>query len=156
MAFTTSKLFRFSAAHALDHLGEGRRCAQMHGHNYTVEVIFEASMLSPDSFVRDPIDYRIIEQFIRRTLDRKDLNEVFAAEFEEDLKGHLARRSVRDVHEWIMPSDADLEVALRTTTENIARALFLRLKSDFRQIVAVKVHDNYDTWAEYREDHDDR
>lgn len=158
--FTICKRFNFSAGHALDHLSEGRQCARPHGHNYTVEVIMQARMLSSDSFVRDPIDYRRIELFIRRSLDRRDLNQVFAAEFEDDMKAHLtARARVPVIGSAITPDvfdtpplPDDLEQALRTTTENIARAIFLRLRADFPEIVAVRVGDTPDTWAEYRED----
>lgn len=145
--FRTSKTFKFSAAHALDHLDYGRQCANLHGHNYTVEVIMQARTLSSDAFVRDPIDYRRIELFIRRTFDRKNLNETFAAEFEQDLKSHLSIPTRN--REWLPPGDDELEQALRTTTENIARAIYLRLKSDFPEIIAVRVGDTPETWAFY-------
>ena len=153
--FTISKQFRFSAAHALDHLEPGRQCANQHGHNYTVEVIMMSSTLSSDSFVRDPIDYRRIELFIRRTFDRKNLNDVLGAEFEDDILNALSIEHMADDLAWEGSSrehDA-VEQALRTTTENIAHLIFLRLRSDFPEIVAVKVADNFDSWAEYREDH---
>lgn len=148
--FRTSKTFRFSAAHALDHLESGRQCARPHGHNYTVEVIMQARTLSSDSFVRDPIEYRRIEKFIRNTFDRRDLNAVFAAEFEQDIRalylpGELAQFGSET-------SDFLIETALRTTTENIARAIFLRLHADFPEITAVRVGDTPDTWAEYTPD----
>jgi 6-pyruvoyl-tetrahydropterin synthase len=119
----------------------------MHGHNYTVEVIFEASALTPDSFVRDPIDYRRIELFIRRTFDRKNLNEIFAAEFEQDATSRICIAGQPRSE----ATQAAVDEALRTPSENIARCIFWRLSSDFPELVAVKVADNFDSWAEYRE-----
>jgi 6-pyruvoyltetrahydropterin/6-carboxytetrahydropterin synthase len=139
--FTTSKRFNFSAAHALDHLESGRQCAKPHGHNYTVEVIMQARVLSSESFVRDPIDY---------------------PEFEDDLAKHFQAHRTPVIGSRITPDvfavvDGDqiralVDEALRTTTENIARAIYLRLKSDFSELVAVKVFDTPDTWAVYQPD----
>lgn len=129
----------------------------MHGHNYTVDVVFESSTLTPDSFVRDPADYRRIELFIRRTFDRQNLNEIFAAEFEGDLRAALCNcfkgdfTDITEHYEKCPSLQESTDEALRTTTENIARAIYLRLKSDFPQIIAVKVGDTPETWASYQE-----
>lgn len=147
--FRTSKTFKFSAAHALDHLDAGRQCANLHGHNYTVEVVMQASALSSDSFVRDPIDYRRIELFIRRTFDRKNLNEVFAAEFENDILSLSARELGIKQPYTVDEHEIAVRECLRTTTENIARAIFLRLRSDFPEVIAIRVGDTPETWAMY-------
>lgn len=150
--FTTSRTFRFSAAHALDHLEEGRQCAHLHGHNYTVEVILQVRTLSSDSFVRDPIEVDRIGRFIRRALDRTNLNEVFAAEFENDVREQYLPHEIAS---WNQSLSANAEVeqkvtdALRTTTENIARCIFWRLRKDFPELWAVKVWDQCDSWAMY-------
>lgn len=150
--FRISKTFSFSAAHALDHLEAGRQCANRHGHNYTVEVIMQASTLSSDSFVRDPIDWRRIAKFIRASLDRRDLNETFAAEFESTLSDYFKTTVPLHAHLDSERLELWLDDALRTTTENIARALFLRLRVDFPKIIAVRVGDTPETWAEYSND----
>jgi 6-pyruvoyltetrahydropterin/6-carboxytetrahydropterin synthase len=123
----------------------------LHGHNYTVEVILSSGVLDPDSFVKDFGALKPIKQFIDEKLDHRHLNDVMV-EFEDSLISHLSVRKSRNSNEWLAPSDEAVGEALRTTSENLARALYLRFKPDLRELRAVRVSETPKTWAEYREE----
>jgi len=74
--YRISKQFHFSAAHALTQLADDHPCKRSHGHNYTVDVIFEAESLDERAFVVDFLDLAPIKRFIDEELDHRDLNEV--------------------------------------------------------------------------------
>lgn len=150
-SFTIMKRFDFCASHQLDHLPEGHQCARLHGHNYTVEVILSSRTLDPDSFVKDFGLLKPIEQFIKENLDHRHLNDVMG-EFEESLIAHLSVLAAHSRHEWLKPSDEEVEIALRTTSENLARALYLRFKPDLRELHAIRISETPKTGAVYQED----
>jgi 6-pyruvoyltetrahydropterin/6-carboxytetrahydropterin synthase len=74
--FTIEKTFFFEAAHRLDGLPEGHKCARLHGHSYRVKVRLEKSVLDEHGFVRDYGDLDIVNAWIQGTLDHQDLNQV--------------------------------------------------------------------------------
>lgn len=76
--FTISKRFDFSAAHHLNGLPSDHPCLRAHGHNYSVTMVLESTLLDPVGFV---MDYRALDSFKRwidEGVDHRDLNEVFA------------------------------------------------------------------------------
>lgn len=73
---TISKEFHFSASHQLFGLSEDHTCGRMHGHNYTLRV-FLRGKLNKDGFVQDYNDLKLISDWVDRTLDHRNLNEVF-------------------------------------------------------------------------------
>lgn len=90
---TIGKTFTFEAGQRLPSLDEGQTCSRQHGHSYTVELILHADTLVPPGFVTDFGDLEPFAQYIKDTLDHRNLNEVEELDFEptsENLAQHLA------------------------------------------------------------------
>jgi len=111
----------FSAAHALR--GYAGNCANLHGHNWTVELVVRAERLAPTGLA---VDFRDMKSVLRETLnglDHTNLNEV--PPFDE-----------------ISPS-----------SENIARWLFERLSPAIEQfggrLARVRVAESDDCSVSY-------
>jgi 6-pyruvoyltetrahydropterin/6-carboxytetrahydropterin synthase len=129
--YRIAKRFTFSAAHSLPALPPEHKCHRPHGHNYVVELILEAASLS---YVNGMVfDYGALDpfkQWIDVTLDHRDLNPW--------MEGRCTPLS----HEG----------ERQTTAENMARELF-NVAVDLLQIdaflVAVRVKETDNTWAEY-------
>jgi 6-pyruvoyltetrahydropterin/6-carboxytetrahydropterin synthase len=76
-----ARIFQFDAAHRLP--GHAGKCAGIHGHTYTLEVVAEGSLQekaghSSDGMVVDffTLDH-LVEDLILEKVDHKYLNEVF-------------------------------------------------------------------------------
>lgn len=79
-----AKRFTFDAAHRLDRLPPDHKCHRMHGHTYSVELVFDGlidgSSGQPVGFV---LDYAVIDDLWRPLhdqLDHRVLNEVSGLE----------------------------------------------------------------------------
>ena len=78
--------FVFDAAHHLDGLPVGHRCARMHGHTYAVDVVFDDSS-DADGGGRG-LD--VFSDYVRDELDYRDLSELFTFQVTSELlAGHL-------------------------------------------------------------------
>lgn len=78
--FAIRKSFEFSAAHQLYELPPDHPCSRLHGHNYTVELIFESDSVDTRGFVKD---YRALDPFKRwldANVDHRFLNEIMTAQ----------------------------------------------------------------------------
>lgn len=76
MTFTIARRFSFAAAHHLDGLPAGHKCARVHGHTYTVEVRLTASETDEAGFVTDFSHLDALKGYLDAELDHRDLNEV--------------------------------------------------------------------------------
>ncbi|MGH3923824.1 MAG: 6-carboxytetrahydropterin synthase QueD [Pseudonocardiaceae bacterium] len=75
--YRIGKRFRFEAAHHLPELPEGHKCAQLHGHSYTVEVsVATNSDLTPPGFVVDFAELAALGTYLSERFDHRVLNEV--------------------------------------------------------------------------------
>jgi 6-pyruvoyltetrahydropterin/6-carboxytetrahydropterin synthase len=74
--YTIAKRFEFSASHQLDHLGTEHKCARIHGHNYTVELILSAETLDESDFIVDYGDLAPFRDYLREKIDHRHLNDV--------------------------------------------------------------------------------
>lgn len=127
--FTISKRFDFSASHVLEGLPEGHPCGRVHGHNYRVELVIEATPLDPYGFV---IDYRALQPF------------------SDMIDGEFDHRHLNDVLEGRQPS-AEL---LAYTFYQRAETLFAPLiASTGIKVVEVRVSETDKTWATYRREY---
>jgi 6-pyruvoyltetrahydropterin/6-carboxytetrahydropterin synthase len=122
MTFRIGKRFTFEAAHQLANLPEGHKCGRLHGHSYTIEVVFMATELTGPGFVADFADLTPVKQHLAERFDHHALN---ASLDVEPTSENLARC----LFEWCatnlsMPTTATLE--------------------------AVRVSETPATWAEYR------
>jgi 6-pyruvoyltetrahydropterin/6-carboxytetrahydropterin synthase len=122
--YTITKKFKFDAAHQLHGLPVGHKCAALHGHTYTVEVVVESETLDDRGFVRDYGELRDLGEHIQIYLDHHCLNEV------GDKFG---------IEELVQP-----------TAENIARYLYLWSVERWPDVAAVRVSETPQTSAEYR------
>lgn len=92
VVYVIRKEWTFDAAHHLDGLPADHKCRRVHGHTYTVEVVFTADQLSDIGFVTDYGDLAPVKAYIDAHLDHRDLNEVLdVPPTAENLAGHLAR-----------------------------------------------------------------
>jgi 6-pyruvoyltetrahydropterin/6-carboxytetrahydropterin synthase len=76
MTFTISRRFSFSAAHHLDGLPAGHKCARVHGHSYAVEIRLTSYGLDGAGFVADFGELDPFKGYLDAELDHRDLNEV--------------------------------------------------------------------------------
>ncbi|MCA9982095.1 MAG: 6-carboxytetrahydropterin synthase, partial [Anaerolineales bacterium] len=71
------KQFHFSASHQLDGLPAEHQCARLHGHNYIVEIVLQATAVDKNGFVVDYLDLKPFKDYIDHTLDHHHLNDLF-------------------------------------------------------------------------------
>jgi 6-pyruvoyltetrahydropterin/6-carboxytetrahydropterin synthase len=121
--YRVSKRFGFSASHILHGLGEDHPCSRLHGHNYEVEVVAEASEVDHRGFVVDFHELDDVKRWIDETLDHRHLNDVLDGQ-------PSAEALARFVHEW----------ARKNLPPHVAE-----------RISAVRVWETPRAWAEYRD-----
>ena len=76
--YKISKQFSFSASHALFNLADGHPCSRLHGHNYEVTIHLRLRELNEAGFVVDYKSLGFVKEFIDKTLDHRNLNEIMA------------------------------------------------------------------------------
>lgn len=74
--YTIRKEFAFSAAHHLLGLPPEHPCSRVHGHNYVITIELISANLNVYGFVTDYRELYPIKDFIDKSLDHQDLNEV--------------------------------------------------------------------------------
>lgn len=75
--YTIVKRFRFEAAHQLNHLPQGHKCGNVHGHSYNVEVaVWGRQLDAPEEWIMDFSDFAPFKNWVDTTLDHKFLNDV--------------------------------------------------------------------------------
>jgi 6-pyruvoyltetrahydropterin/6-carboxytetrahydropterin synthase len=118
--YVIAKEFRFAASHHLGHLPPDHKCARLHGHTYTVQVQLASEDLDDAGFVTDYASLDLLRRYIDAELDHRNLNDVLA----------------------IQPS-----------CELIARHLYCWCQNHLpagHLVIAVRLSESPDTWAEYR------
>jgi 6-pyruvoyltetrahydropterin/6-carboxytetrahydropterin synthase len=91
LTYTIGKQFGFSASHCLPGLPAGHKCGRLHGHNYEVEVVVTADVLTGPGFVTDFGDLAPVRTYLDATFDHRDLNEALdVPPTSENLAAHLA------------------------------------------------------------------
>jgi 6-pyruvoyltetrahydropterin/6-carboxytetrahydropterin synthase len=118
--FTIGKRFRFEASHVLEGMPEGHKCARLHGHSWVIEVELQSIVLDERGMVRDYGDLSAFGDWIQDNLDHRHLNDV-------------------------MPDDRK-----QPTSENVAVWLYEVARETLPEVVAVRVSETRNTWAEYR------
>lgn len=77
--------FTFAAAHQLDGLPDGHKARRVHGHTWTVEVVLADATLRGPGFVADYAELKPVGEYLKRTLDHRDLSELFDFQTTTDL-----------------------------------------------------------------------
>ena len=70
------RFYRFEAAHFLPKVPEGHKCARMHGHSYSIEVVIEGEIDAERGWVMDFAEIDEHAQPLVKQLDHQVLNEV--------------------------------------------------------------------------------
>jgi len=69
--------FTFDAAHRLNHLPQGHKCANLHGHTYTLKVFLQGAPQQPIGWVRDFAEVKqLVNQHALNQLDHSTLNDI--------------------------------------------------------------------------------
>ena len=68
--------FTFEAAHRLDSMPQGHKCARLHGHSYRVEVHVKGPVAAATGWVMDFADIKEAFAPLHAELDHNYLNEV--------------------------------------------------------------------------------
>lgn len=111
----------FDAAHHLDHY-EGK-CANIHGHRWTVEMTLEDETLD---FIGMVVDFSEVKKRLDVVLDGFD---------------HTYLNEVPMISE------------MNPTAENLARYIFYRLKPFYNtQLTKIRIYESPESWAEYYEE----
>ena len=132
--YRIAKTFRFSASHQLLQLPEGHKCRRMHGHSYSVTLILQAEALDGWDFVKDYGALRTFGEWVNVQLDHRHLNDVLRDRREDHPKEAIRNASIGDI---------------TPTAENIAKWIYDRWQPVWSELVAVRVSESPDTWAEY-------
>jgi 6-pyruvoyltetrahydropterin/6-carboxytetrahydropterin synthase len=119
MTFTIARRFSFAAAHHLDGLPAGHKCARVHGHTYAVEVRLAASETDGAGFVADFGHLDALRGYLDAEVDHRDLNEVLPVQ-------PTCENIARYLYGWCR--------------DNL---------EDGALVAAVRVSESASTWAEY-------
>lgn len=89
--YEISKRWTFDAAHHLDGLPHGHKCARVHGHTWTVEVVLASQTLVAPGFVTDFGELAPLGRYIADRLDHRNLNDALdTPPTSEGVARHLA------------------------------------------------------------------
>ena len=80
MLVELTRVFEFSAAHALPCTESGHKCRETHGHNFTVEIQVRGRVDPRTGWLLDYGDLKAIVEPVIRRLDHRLLNEVTGLE----------------------------------------------------------------------------
>ena len=86
--YRIGKRFTVDASHCLPGLPAGHKCARLHGHTYTVEVVLAATELVGPGFVTDFGDLAALGRYLDEHFDHRHLNDVLD---DPPTSEHLAR-----------------------------------------------------------------
>jgi len=125
--FTITKQFHFSAAHQLNRVPAGHPCGRLHGHNYIVEVVLQSDGVTDQQWVRDFGELDHVKDFLKNEWDHRNLNDWFER-----------------FSKWEDGKETE------TTAEMLAFVLFEAFRSEYPELLAVRVSETPKTWAEYR------
>ena len=78
--FELRKTFTFEAAHSLPHVPVGHKCARLHGHSFSAEIVVRGGLHPKLQWVCDYADIKAACQPIFDELDHNHLNEIAGLE----------------------------------------------------------------------------
>ena len=76
MPIRLERTYRFEAAHFLPKVAPGHKCARMHGHSYTVDVVIEGEIHPELGWLMDFGDLDALVMPLIDALDHRVLNEI--------------------------------------------------------------------------------
>jgi 6-pyruvoyltetrahydropterin/6-carboxytetrahydropterin synthase len=99
--YQIGKRFLFDAAHQLTGLPPEHKCSRLHGHTWTVEVIFAAETLTGPGFVVDFGELAPFGNWLAATCDHRNLSECLPVPATSE---HLASYFADWIIEHLQPS----------------------------------------------------
>lgn len=70
------KDFRIEAAHRLPNVGDGHKCARLHGHSFVIRIHIKGPVVEPQGWVQDFADVAAAFAPLHDMLDHRYLNDV--------------------------------------------------------------------------------
>ena len=130
------KIFTFDAAHQL--IGHSGKCANLHGHTYTLEVVVSGEPIGAEN----PSDEGFVMDFAK-------LKAVVKTEVTDILDHAFISRGNEPALEVLRASGSKVAVlGFRTTAENLARYIVYRLKTAGLPVESVKLWETQTAWAQ--------
>lgn len=77
--YRIAKRTTFCASHQLSHLPPDHKCARLHGHNYTVEIVLACEKLDERGFIVDYAEVGVFLDYVKELFDHRHLNEVLGS-----------------------------------------------------------------------------
>lgn len=148
--FTIRKTFKFECAHRLVS-SWSKKCQQIHGHSYKLELFLQSNELNEDGMV---IDFGQIKQLFQDNLEQFDHKIVI---WRNDphimLEEGWNKKEIEDEIEQL----GFIVVDFNPTAENMAKYFYELLENEFYaneeirhiRIKAVRIHETETGWAEY-------
>jgi 6-pyruvoyltetrahydropterin/6-carboxytetrahydropterin synthase len=124
----------------LDSLPEGHKCKRLHGHNYTVELIFRGENLDEHGFIRDFDSLTGFQDWLNASVDHRHLNDVM----KEWKNPHTQPRGAKP-----LGGGMDQRKPIAPTSENLARWICETWALVYLNLSEVRVSEGLDTWASY-------
>lgn len=140
--FTIRKTFKFECAHRLVS-SWSKKCQQIHGHSYKLELFLQSDELNEDGMV---IDFGQIKQLFQEELEFFD-HQLVLSEEDPILNSPTSEIEI----------DGFVLVPFNPTAENMAKYFFDKLTKLFYaneeirhiKIKSVRIHETETGWAEY-------
>ena len=144
--FTIRKTFKFEAAHRLT-TSFSKKCQQVHGHSYKLELFLQTDELNKDGMV---IDFGQVKQLFQSNLELWDHRIILQ-------RGDPVGRKLMEVVTDGYPCIGLIIVDFNPTAENMAKYFYELLEKEFYaneeirhiRIKAVRVHETETGWAEF-------
>lgn len=145
--FTIRKTFKFEAAHRLM-TSFSKKCQQIHGHSYKLELFLQSNELNEDGMM---IDFGKLKELFRESLEQFDHKIVLSVN--DEVRRKLFEAEIEGVH----PDLGVILVEFNPTAENMAKFFYELLEEEFYaneeirhiQILAVRVHETETGWAQF-------
>lgn len=145
------KLFKFCGAHTVRNTSATRRCsANIHGHNYVVEVMFESKKLDRAGMV---VDFGLMKNLINDFIDSFDhAHSIWnkeSKEFKDIMKGH----SERWIEMPVSPSAEEYALMFLYVIDKIVKNTKFANHEGIVTVSSVRVHETDTGYAEaFQED----
>ncbi len=129
------KKFKFEAAHRLNK-SYTKRCTNIHGHRFVVEVFCSSYDVNDDGVV---VDFKRLSEYVQPVIDKLDHTLIL----EIDSKVDTNKKEPNGFKTFYMDDTP--------TAENLAKLIYDDIKENVGSLVKVRVHETESGWAEYWE-----
>lgn len=76
MKASLTRTYRFEAAHSLPNVPKGHKCARVHGHGFTLEVVVAGTVGKKSGWVMDFAEIDAVVRPVVECLDHRNLNDI--------------------------------------------------------------------------------